>query len=1078
MDAEFYQLVVETSVDGIWALDLDGRTVHVNDALATMFGYTPAEMAEVDVRSRIDAQGREQLEDHLEELRRGRRDAEAVEVSARRRDGRQFWALVSASPLRDGDGVLRGVVHRWSNNHRRRRELDEIGKSRRELAQAQGMARLGSWSYDPTTGTVDCSENFTALFDITHEQLEDERDVWSGLVHPEDRPGWVEQITHAQSTGTTAEYTVRLQVRGEWMWTRGQSAAKVVDGVVVRRWGTLQDITEHKHLEQELEDQLLQNTLTEVVATASNESATLQEALLGLRDVALADPGWSEAYAYTPGPDGLVPMQAPGKVEEQRPAPGNVALAERALAAHVPVWNDARTDLAFPLLHDGRVFAVCSLHSDVVTEKPAHTAATAQRAALQLGQVIEREQANAALAAARDAAVAASRAKSEFLAVMSHEIRTPLNGVLGLNELMMRTPLSSRQHQLATGVRQAGRSLLTLINDILDLSKIEAGRLELERVDFDVRSAVEHAAGIVGGAARAKGLELAVACDPGVPEVLAGDPTRLSQVVTNLVSNAVKFTESGEVLAHVGSRQEAGRVRLLVEVSDTGIGIAPEAVERLFENFTQADASTTRVHGGTGLGLAISRQIARDMQGEVTVTSSPGSGSTFTFSALLDHPEGPATSVQDDEARARLQGARVLVVCPSDRRRELIGHQVSLWQARVEAVAAVTEAEQLVSTSTSSTGCPDPVAAVVLDLPDDAGEARHRLERVLATVPPSTAVVVLAVDPEVVDVRPEERAALHVLVKPAPSTALREALSGPSVGTADPHVAALSSGSPTGLRVLVVEDNEVNQMVATGMLTSLGYEVQVAPDGVVALEIFDPAVHHVVLMDVQMPRLDGYGAARALRERYGDSIRTPIIAMTAGAISGERERCLASGMDECLTKPVDLALLRRTLSRWTDHAADGAADVTAAPENAEGPTPAEPTGEATAATVPGGVEELDLDRLDLLRDLDAPDTAYLDQAVANFVARGPEAVTLIRDALVRNDGDAVRFTAHKLAGSALNLGLKRVGAAARDLEQRADGPLTDDVTTLSLRLESLLAIDIPALLTYQSAYQRGHDRHR
>ena len=347
------------------------------------------------------------------------------------------------------------------------------------------------------------------------------------------------------------------------------------------------------------------------------------------------------------------------------------------------MWDDDRLTIAFPVSYADEVCAVVTITSAPPLSRFELIESMVEQVAVQLGRVAERERAERALADARDGAMEASRQKSEFLATMSHEIRTPLNGVIGLNDLLLRTGLDADQLRLASGVQVASRALLAIINDVLDFSKIEAGMLELERLDFEVRAVFDQVASMLAEAARAKGLELIVSCHPDVPEVLAGDPTRLAQVLTNLGSNAVKFTETGEVFVRATATPRAdGGTLLHVSVADTGVGVPEGDVESLFEAFTQADASTTRRYGGTGLGLAISREIVDALGGRIGLHPNPGGGTVFWFTAEFGEPTGPGVDPDDEYARSWLAGRRVLVVDDNDHNRLILEEQLARWKVR------------------------------------------------------------------------------------------------------------------------------------------------------------------------------------------------------------------------------------------------------------------------------------------------------------------------------------------------------------------------------------------------------------
>jgi PAS domain S-box-containing protein len=910
------QTLLDSTPNTVYFKDRESRFIAVSRSKAQKHGLAPADLVgKSDAEMFSSMHAHQALRDEQRIMRTGRPviDREEVETWPDRPD---TWALTSKMPLRDCNGAIIGTFGIS-------RDITDQKRIEESLKREQFLFGLLLRTIPDSIYFKDRSSRFLRINDfmVRNFGLKDasqavgkrDFDFFTG----EHARQAYEDEQRAMSTG---EAIVNLEEKETWpdghvTWvSTTKMPFRDEQGNVTGLVGLSRDITQRKLAEEALRKSEEQ---TRVILDSAYDAFIRIDAegrIIDWNRQACAIFGWSREEAMGRRlADTIVPPQA--RAAHDQGMQRYLTTGENHVFGKiVEVTGQEKNGREFPV----EVSIQPSKWGDAVVFNAF------------IRDITARKQAETALKEAKEAAEAAARAKSDFLANMSHEIRTPMNGVIGMTGLLLDTKLDPQQREFTESVRISAETLLTVINDILDFSKIEAGKLLFEVLDFDLVETVESTLDMLAERAQGKGIELTSGIAPDVPIGLRGDPGRLRQILINLLGNAIKFTERGEVVVRVLKENETEEhATLRFNVTDTGIGIPQDVQGRLFQAFTQADTSTTRRYGGTGLGLAISRQLVSMMNGEIGVQSELGKGTTFWFTARFEKLPGgikPARAEQCD-----LTDLRVLVVDDNATNRQILRHQIFAWKMQKGSAGSGHEALQLLRAAVAA-GTPYDIALLDMQMPEMDGLTLARAIKADPSIA-STRLIILTSLGHLSDSKEWKDAGIDAyLVKPVKQSRLFDSLVD---AVHQSHTERMlratgsskrSPGTPIAplpkMRILVAEDNPVNQKVALGQLAKLGCTGDVVANGLEVLAALPRLDYDVVLMDCQMPEMDGFEATMAIRKREQDSkTRCPwkgpiqIVAMTANAMQGDREKCLAAGMDDYVSKPVRLAELREVLAR-------------------------------------------------------------------------------------------------------------------------------------------------------------------
>ena len=1009
---QFFRSIFENAQLWITFFDIDGRSVFSNRALHEMLGYSSEELSHFEKWDEIvHPDERLSVAGRYGELVRGKRDKDEFEQRLVCRDGRIIVANARLSLLRDAAGNPQYVSSLMEDITEKKRTEEMLRANEQLFRSIFENAQLGIAYYKIDSQEHVSNKALQEMLGYTGKEL-GRLEQWDEIVPEDERLACAQRYAELiQGKRDTDEYEQRF-IRRDGRIVVGNGRFRLLRDAAGKPQyivGLTEDITERKRSENALQESeqlfrsIFENSQTGIsLYNVAKGQYFTNRALHEMLGCSHEDVDSVEKWDRFVHPD------------------ERVSGAERYAELISGERNKDEWEQRF-VRSDGRI-VIADGNFRVIRDgagKPQYLLNMTK-------DITDRKQAEADLVAAKEEALAATKAKSEFLANMSHEIRTPMNAILGMTYLALKTELTPKQHDYLTKTRVAAQALLGIINDILDFSKIEAGKLDMEKAEFRLDQVLENLSSVVSQKAHDKNLEFLIDAPNNLPQNLLGDPLRLGQILINLVNNAVKFTDRGEVVVTVALEERVSeRVKLKISVRDSGIGMTAEQTAGLFQAFSQADTSTSRKYGGTGLGLSISKRLVEMMGGEIWVESDYGVGSTFLFTGWFGTA---ATEPQRKRFIPDLAGIRALVVDDNKSACEILTGALKIFGLRVDSAISGEDSIRALSAADSY----DPYQLVLMDwqMPGmDGLEASHLIkgEGRLKHIP--KIVMMTAFGREDIRLRAEQMGIEGYLLKPISESLLYDTLMDlfGATGQKRSRDAVSEEGARSydagGIRILLVEDNEVNQQVATELLESAGATVTIANHGREAVRILttedQPPPFDVVFMDLQMPEMDGCTAARLIRSQP-QLQGLPIIAMTAHALVEERQNCLDAGMNDHVSKPIDLDAFFTTLLRWSRPRRAGAGGT-----------------EALSAKIAGDVILSEIEGVDLTGGLQrvAGNKRLYRDLLAQFAARHADAPEQISAAIESGDPKLAERIAHTVKGVAGNIGLGKVFAAAEKLER-------------------------------------------
>ena len=1037
---------VESSPSVVVITDPDGIFEYVNPRFVAVTGYSLAELQ--GKTPRVLKSGNTPAEIYADmwstisigNVWRG-------EIENHNKNGEAYWAAISISPvIRDGEIV--NYISVQEDITEKRRSVQAINEREERLYLALKGGELGFWDVDLDSGKTVINKRYMEIFGLSLDRNEFERDDWIQSVHPDDRRrvlNYGEQYRMENGKEYEIEYRVvhpKLGVR--WVISKGAAMALHSAGAVQRMVGTVQDITQRKRMEQDL-------------VTSRQQ---LQE-VLDLSPIGFGITVGGKLRFHNKRLPEMLAMEHDEKVDSAYVDIGQQGVLLERLAKE-SVVRDMEMEMVSPA--GNRVATLATFSKTIYEEQPAILGWFYDVNNLKL---LSRE-----LSEAKEAAESANKAKSDFLANMSHEIRTPMNAIIGLSHLALQTDLNSKQYDYIQKVHGSAKALLGIINDILDFSKIEAGKLVMESVAFDLEDVLQNVADLSAIKAEQAGLELNFFIDRGVPLKLVGDSLRLGQILVNLTNNAIKFTQKGDVLLSINLEEMSDdKVILHFMVKDSGIGMNQEQQQRLFKSFSQADTSTTRQFGGTGLGLTISKRLVEMMDGTIWVDSTPGVGSTFQFIASF---------IRKDQERRRLRlpadnmvGLRMLVADDNPIAREVMVKSLESFSFDV---VGVDSGEGALFAVVDSIEQNRPFSILFLDWQMEEMDGIMTAKELDKRLPQSQRmpiVMVTAHSHEKMEKLARGVAVAGFLSKPVNLSKLFETIVHNLGGDVARSLVSKKQGFDknsamvshiAGAEILLVEDNEINQQVATELLEMAGLKVTIANHGQEALEIVANNSFDAVLMDIQMPVMDGYEASRQLRAQP-ELKDLPIIAMTANAMAGDREKCLAVGMNDHVAKPIVPEELYTSLVKWIpqDDSRRPTADLA---------LPISHAGEGQELQLPS-IPEINMQHG--LRNVGGNSTMY-KKILNTFTKNQGDACQLMVTHLQNGDTNSLGRTAHTLKGLSATIGAETLSALAAKIETGAEqsaakAVLLELVKTTAIELDIIISAISAAMLSAVAAEQ-------